>query len=202
MSDTLKSRPIIIISMPRSGSSMTAGIFHKHGVWVGPYHKGDKTNAKGHFEGLPIKDLIKRRVGAIVNKGILAEQHRGFKHELLRILEEHNYSNPWLFKCSAMYYPLFLDFEPHFICVRRDVNSIIASGKKTKFFVNEDAVQPHIDAMDAVVKHHNGVSVYTDEIIKGDYSSLQWALESCGLQMDKAIVDEFVDPSLWHYRSS
>lgn len=192
--------PIIIISLPRSGSSMTAGIFAKHGVWVGPYRKGDTKNAKGYFESLPFKRAIIDRVGPIVHKGILAPKLKGWKADAVMLIKRHGYTGgPWLVKHSAMYYPLWHEFDAKYICVRRDLKSVERSGQASGMLRNPKAIGPHVEAMDYVRDNLGGVDVFTDEIVKGDYSSLERAFDACGLDFNPAIADEFVDPTLWHH---
>ena len=193
--------PIIIISMPRSGSSMTAGLFAEHGVWTGPCRPPGPQNAKGHFESLPIRDEIIKTVGAIVQKGVLAPEVKGWRGRVENIIRKAGYKEgPWLFKSSAMYYPLWHEFNPTFVCVRRNLEAIEQSGKATGYFRRPKAIQPHVKAMDYVRDNMGGIDVFSDEVIAGDYSSLERAFDAAGLEMDERIVSDFVDPSLWHYK--
>lgn len=192
--------PIIIISLPRSGSSMTAGIFARHGVWVGPYKEGDGKNAKGYFESLPFKHEIIKTVGRIVHKGILAPKVEGWKETALKLIRANGYDGgPWLVKHSAMYYPLWHEFDAKYICVRRDPESIKASGKASGYLTNEKAIKPHIEAMDHVRDHLGGVDVFTDDIVRGNFESLRNAFRYTGIPFVPAIADDFVDPNLWHH---
>lgn len=193
-------QPIIVISLPRSGSSMTAGIFARHGVWTGPCKKADSRNERGYFESEPIKRAVIDRVGRIVHKGILAPQVPGWKGQALMLIERHGYTDgPWLVKHSAMYYPIWHEFDARFVCVRRDLKAIEVSGRRSGYLRNPNAIQPHVEAMDYVRDHMGGVDVFTDEIVKRDYSSLECAFTACGLEFDPAIADDFVDPRLWHH---
>ena len=192
--------PIIIISLPRSGSSMTAGIFAKHGVWTGPCINADNKNPRGYFESLPFKRKIIEQVGAIVHKGILAQHDPGWPGIARKVIESNGYmGGPWLVKHSAMYYPLWVDMNPKFVCVRRDLQSIERSGQKSGLLRNSAAIQPHVEAMDYVRDNFGGVDVFTDKVVAGDFSSLERAFDHCGIDFDPAIADEFVDPKLWHH---
>jgi len=194
-------QPIIIISLPRSGSSMTAGIFAQHGVWVGPSKDADDHNAKGYFESLPFKQAIIDAVGRIVHRGVLAPQVPGWKSQALGLIERHGYTGgPWLVKHSAMYYPIWHEFDARYICVRRDLKAIERSGRQSGYLRNAAAIPPHVEAMDHVRDHLGGVDVFTDEVVRGNYDSLERAFDYCGLELDPSIVNDFVDPTLWHYR--
>lgn len=191
--------PIIIVSMPRSGSSMTAGIFAKHGVWVGPARKGDRYNAKGYFESLPFKELLIKHAGRIAPAGKLAKPVQGWREIAENTIAKHGYTGgPWLVKHSAMYYPVWHEFpNAKYICVRRDADEVMRSGKQSGFFRADDAVQPHIEALDYCRDVLGGVDVDTAAVVAGDYSTLHKAFAYVGLEFDATIVDEFVDPSLW-----
>lgn len=179
---------------------MTAGIFAKHGVWVGPCRGGDSRNEKGYFESAPFKKALIEKAGRITEAGELAARVPGWKEGAESILERSGYNGgPWLVKHSAMYYPLWHDFDAKYICVRRDIDSIRRSGKASGYLKSAGAIKNHVDAMDYVRDNLGGVDVFTDEIISGDYSSLRRAFSHVGLAMTKFIVDDFVDPSLWHY---
>ena len=192
--------PIIILAMPRSGSSMTAGLFAKHGVWVGPYRKGDSRNAKGYYESAPFKQSLVDNCGRLAPDGKLAKPVEGWRNIAELLLDDHGYKGgPWLVKHSAMYYPVWHEFSPQYICVRRDLRAVEQSGKATGYFRNSAAIEPHVEALDYVRDNLGGVDVFTDEIVQGNYSSLQPAFDACGLKMDESIVRDFVDPTLWHY---
>lgn len=179
---------------------MVAGIFAKHGVWVGPYQRGDRTNRKGHFECLPIKHAMIKAAGRLTNKGELAPKVAGWKETALQIIRANGYDGgPWLVKHSAMYYPLWHEFDASYICVRRDPESIKASGRETGYLKNENAIGPHIEAMDYVRDHLGGVDVFTDEIVRGNFESLRNAFRYTGVPFTPAIADDFVEPNLWHH---
>lgn len=178
---------------------MTAGIFANHGVWVGPYKPGDHRNQKGYYESLPFKQAIIAKVGPIVHKGILAPEIQ-WRETAERILAENGYTvGPWLVKHSAMYYPLWHEFKPKFVCARRDPASVEKSGRESGMFRAKSAIQPHVEAMDYVRDHLGGVDVFTDKVVAGDFSSLERAFDYCGIEFSREIADEFIDPQLWHY---
>lgn len=53
-------RPIFILGLPRSGTSMVAGLIKEFGVWSGNTVQGGPANPKGFFENRPIREnLIK-----------------------------------------------------------------------------------------------------------------------------------------------
>jgi len=186
--------PIVILAAPRSGSSMTAGLFAKHGVWVGPYRDGDSHNRKGYFESLPFKRALIKHCGRIVKAGQLADKVPGWREIAERILYQNGYTGgPWLVKHSAMYLPVWHEFRPRFVCVRRADSGMRASEKATGMRAD---IKAHKAVMDAV----DGIDVFTDELIAGEYGSIERAFDYCGIEFDPAIADDFIDPSLWHFK--
>lgn len=181
---------------------MVAGLFAKHGVWVGTHWPGDDANAKGHFENVRLKRLIKGTVGPVVHRGVVADPIPGWKAQVLNEIERDGYrEGPWLFKGSAMYWRLWGEFDPRWVCVRRRIDSILASGEATGFFTGPapGAVEAHVEAMDTVRDDHGGVDVDADAVVAGDYSTLECALASVGIEMNEGVVGDFVDPSLWRF---
>lgn len=199
------SEPILIMATPRSGSSMTAGLFAHHGVWVGSYQEGNRLNERGYFEGHAVKKLIKSWHNAIVHKGILAKELPGFRDEVERAIRRDGYEDgPWLWKGSALYHPAFFEFKPKWVVVRRDKEATIASCLKSKLLNTprvREVIDLHHSEMDRLVEQ-GAVEVKTDELVKGDYSSLEAALNHCGIEMKFDVVSEFIDPKLWHYAPS
>jgi hypothetical protein len=184
------------MSFPRTGSSMTAGIFAKHGVWVGPYNKGDKANQKGHFENLDFKTFAK--VTGLT--GIHKCREFQPSDEIIKRFKKTVFTEakePWLFKGSAMYWRLFDDLSPNYICVRRNKKDCLASNQRAGLSTSSPSYDYHNSTMDMLVEK-GGTDVFTDEIIKGDYSSLEAAFKYCGLEFNQEIVDDFVSPELWH----
>lgn len=184
--------------MPRSGSSMTAGIFDIHGCWKGNYNIGCSYNPKGYFENLDAKAILIRRCGKLAQGVIPAEPQSGFKQEILQKLKPEG---KWFIKCSAMYRNAFNEFNPKFICVRRKTEGLIGSNKKTGFMGTGD-----VDKLKMIIDAHNremdisqGVDVYTDQLIEGDFSSIISALKHCDIEPDLEKIRDFVEPKHWHY---
>lgn len=187
-------QPIIILTAPRSGSSMTAGIFAQHGVWVGRCRPGNEYNPKGFFENQDVKNKLKRCFGILKDfKDVYNEGFRPFVEEIAPR------EGPWLVKHGALYWTAWRDFNPKYILVRRPRESVYKSGKAVRFNHSREFIDACIKQLDYVEKHHNGINIYTEDIIKGDYNSLENAFDKCGLQLNQRIVNDFVEPTFWHY---
>lgn len=178
---------------------MVAGCFAQHGVWTGTCRRADSANAKGHFENVPLKQAIIHAVGPVVHEGRWAKPVPGWAGQVKRLIRADGYKHgPWLWKGSAMYWALWDCMDPVYVCVRRNREAIVASGRESGFFqARPEAVDSHIRAMDELVRDHGGVDVDADAVVAGDHSSLERAFDAVGLEMRPRIVDDWVEPALW-----
>ena len=202
-------RPILILAMPRSGSSMTAGIFAKHGVWCGGCTAPNEFNAKGYFENKRLKRELIIRYGKLTAAGPVTDFEErpevvpqdGFAQSVREIIRAEGYrQGPWLFKFSALYWRAFDDFDPLYVGVRRAGVADANLGRVRMFGTPdrgrvERMVRLHYDAIEA-----SGAPVVdTDAVVRGDYGTLQSAFDHCGLPFEPEVADHFVDPALWHH---
>ena len=191
--------PIVILGMARTGTSMTSGIFHHHGVWVGKCNPPSDQNPKGFFENKAVKKLLKKTYGIDLRE--IKEPIPGFRAEVEAILNSEGYEGgPWLVKHSAVYYKAWNEFNPLFVKVRRPVEATFESTRQLHVSRYTDEERKHIidlheKAMDSVP----GPDVFTQDIVLGDYSSLKRAIEYCGLEYNEKIVEDFVDKKHWHH---
>lgn len=172
---------------------MTAGIFAQHGVWVGKSRPGNDYNAKGFFENQDIKNYLKRQFGTL--RQFKEVYDPGFKQFVLDL----NPTGKWLVKHGALYWTAWRDFDPIYLLIRRNIDSVYASCQDVRFQHKMEFLQACIEQMDYVEKHHGGINVYTEDIIKGDYHNLKNVMAACGIEMDKNKVDKFVEPRLWRH---
>lgn len=188
---------------------MTAGLFHSHGIWVGTSRGGNENNPKGFFENTKLKQLQKKIWGWDLQA--LAETppepDPDFKWKALQLIREQGWSGePWLYKQSALYWRAWDDFNPKFICVRRDIEQTVQSnidcglhrGKWSREQLT-DIIESHHREMDIVREVYDGIDVFTDQLIERDYSSLKQAFDYCGIEMKKEVVDEFITPGYWKH---
>lgn len=187
--------------MARTGTSMTSGIFHHHGVWCGECRPGDERNPKGFFEHTAIKKLLKKFYGVDLQE--VKRPIPGFRREVERILSSEGYvDGPWLVKHSAVYYKTWHEFNPKYVLVRRPFDATVESTRELhqgRFpeAQRKQIIKLHNDVMDEIA----GVNVYTQDLIQGDYSSIKKAIEYCGLDYDESVVKEFIEPGYWHHVS-
>lgn len=185
-------KPIVIISAPRSGSSLTAGIFAEHGVFTGTCRPGNPSNPKGFFENIRICNEISKRFKGYVTAGKPCEPVEGWRGMVEKMLEQEGYTGgPWLIKHSAMYAPLWYEFDPYFICVKRDKDAVLKSGHKTGYFkASEESYERHVEIMDSV----NGFDVWPE---KGDFEDFQKMLKYCNIEPELDKIIDFYEPNYW-----
>jgi hypothetical protein len=200
----ISTSPILIISLPRSGSSLTAGIFAQHGVWTGHCKSGDNKNPKGYFENLKVKHFMIKKFGRIVHAGIPADNTKTSRHELEKLILEDGYPNnnqKWLVKFSALYLPPWIEHFPnaHIIIVRRNVESIKQSGKQSGMLVKEKPIPAHLSMMEWAENNFNTSTVHFENLINQDFSEIKQALKDVGIEPKEDIIKKFVNPKLAHF---
>ena len=185
---------------------MTAGLFSKHGVWTGTCRKGNEWNPKGYFENIPLKHILKAMWPGFIADGMMASPKKGFKDKIESAVKEDGYeSGPWLMKHSVLYWRAWSEFNPKWVCVRRDKEEIYNSCKRSRMLAPNhsdqhlrDVINLHDEQLDIVAREHNGKNVYTGELIEGNTKSLEEALEYCGIEFNPEVTRKFINPEYWH----
>jgi hypothetical protein len=188
---------------------MTAGIFARHGYWTGTCRPPDKHNRKGYHENLPVKHFMRCFYKTNVREsrcGRVLQPKEGFKEKAERVILDDGYpddGSPWLVKFGANYYPPWRSVYPEstVICLYRDCEAIMKSGRRS-FKVTKERLAAGFKVMnDALAGDANGSVFRVDyeRVVSGDYSQLTPVFEREGVEMDSAVIDDFVDPGLRHF---
>jgi len=132
---------IVVLSMHRSGSSLTASILQSLGVYIGTELLGTHPSQPyGHFENVKFYrlnvDILKAAGGNWANPppdGAIMAVKPQFKERIIRTIQEES-RDLWGFKCprTCLTIPLYLPYlkDPRFILVYRDPIAIAASLSK------------------------------------------------------------------------
>jgi hypothetical protein len=200
------SAPIIIAAVPRSGSSMTAGVFAHHGIWTGTCRGPNAANQKGYFENVHIRRVMMDWHKSFASNGLLAMKRPGFRDAIQQAILNDGYeTGQWLWKGSALSWPAFFEFTPKWVVCVRPSEKIFASCRRTNIFGKhlsdrelEENIERHQQQINYLVACRQAVRVFTAEVADGDYSSIAKALQCCGVTPDYNIIDDFVDPALWN----
>lgn len=173
---------------------MTASIFAAHGLEhkgnQGCEHVGVKNTIRkwykhDHHHPMPLPDKVVRHLRSYVDS-----------------------LDVDFWKGDAYYYPLWHHMNPKIVSIRRDLDAATASLRAKNHFAaawDIDEVRRvqkmRYDYMDELIAKHGGVCVYTDELIAGNYTSLQEAFDYCGLEFKPEIATRVIDPTQWHFPS-
>ncbi len=168
-------QPIIIVAPPRSGSSMVASIFAANGVWCGEHPLKRMSNTP-----VPYPSFENKAIESVLRLGG-------------RIADAVPDDCLWFFKGGPRWAWLILAQYPDakIVKVKRKQKSILASS---------DAGKKHGRiAQIKQVDKFDGPYIDSDEILKGDLSSIAEAFDYCGLRLDEGIAKKCIHPDLWHH---
>ena len=220
--------PIFITGVPRSGTSMTAGILAEFGVFTGATVPPGVSNPKGFFENVEIRESVL--------KGILKASHfcplgvkslppedfigkfnfgdgKSLKDILRTILTKQGYleSQTWLYKdpkLSLVWRIFNIEFpNALWITVRRNRHNVIRSCLRTHFMArhseNEefwyDFVSLYEKRLDQLNKSVGRVvEVNTDQLVKGDYKPIQEVSKNFGISFSEEKIDKFISIEHWN----
>lgn len=192
---TTTPRPIVLLGAPRSRTSLTAHIFHAHGVWVGRYKDGDENNPKGYYENRDFKKSLIDLAGRdCVHKGFVCKPRVAWPGVCEDVLKRTGYEGgPWLVKHSVMYWPMWSSMNPFMVSIRRDPRAIKESCLSTGYLKDEQAIKAHIAALDDIEENHGAYRLDTDRYFSGDWAQMDAVFSAAGLKFDKDIAERIVD---------
>lgn len=167
--------PILIAAPPRSGTTLLAGLFHYHGVWVGRSRTTQYpgTNSEFGSENIDIKNIFKVRAFKSNYKNWETPfPNFGVCKNLKKLIEEHVPDDtPWLVKTSwcLIFWEFWLNAYPdaRWIFPTRDTLKIV------------DSMNRH----PGMRKHPDGVK----------HQYIAHLLRAAGKLMDKKVNYAFVD---------
>jgi len=177
----------------RSGTSMVAGLFARHGVFFGDTVPGDEHNPHGYYEH---PELIRR-----IDMGTLANWPERF-WEVAR-KEGYEDGKPWALKRGPQAWPWIRLMFPRLIVVcKRPKEQVLASrlrrwpGKKGR---HGEMWRQTRRSLAGVVEQAACpvITLHTDQIIEGNYQRLGEAFKAFGMAFDPAIAAAWIDPSIW-----
>ena len=190
--------PIAILRSGRCGSSMVAQVFAEHGVWHGG-HMSDEGYPTVTYENRALRDLVQTEYGG----DFLSDIRSIFpiRDKIEDIIKGQGYEDgPWMFKHGAQYYTMWEEWEPSFIFVKRPLEDILASYDRCGWLGDrytpdevERIVVRSVEVMDSL----DGIEVFSDQLIDGDYSSLEEAFEYCDILFKQSIADAVINPNEW-----
>ena len=198
--------PIIIMMVPRSGSSMVTSIFHAHGLWVG---RCEPINQFGYF---PFENVdIRLRLRHLVTPDLQSDAriktfnsgcHLGFVRKCIAEIVPPD--KPWVYKTGIDNWCLFDGLYPDmkFVFVKRNTDSVLASlqdKEDSPDLHSRPIIEAKYRTMDELSASRNIPCVHTDELIDGNYTSLEKAFSHCDLSFMSEIAKLIIRPESWNY---
>lgn len=127
----------------------------------------------------------------------------GFREQVVERSMGIDYSKPWFVKHRTEFWPMWWEFDPWFVLVRRDRASTIASLMGCAQYPHQAKMMYERGAtlLDALERWFPGRTcvVNTPRLIDGDYTEIAAAIEGYGLQFDPETTRNIVKPELWHH---
>ena len=176
---------------------MTTRIFHEHGLWVGRYLS---KNGYPGYENADIKDITRGMVDGKVDGQRLIKQ--GYTKEDFHRVFDDRCPEDWVFKTGIDWWDLWQGYPAKFVFVQRRIEGVAMSlhkghGRDLRGSIR--SVTNQYEFMDQMSEKHGIPIVRTDELIRGDYSSIKAAMDYCGLSFDPKIADRCIEVKRWHH---
>lgn len=216
-------RPILVTGLPRSGTSLVAGLLAESGAWVGRTVPGGPPNPRGFFENVALRDGIDKGILRALGMDPLGVRRLPAPDELLPvdnlretvhcILRDEGYdgSRPWLFKDAklTLLWPLWAQAFPQarWVIVQRPVDDVIRSCQRTPFMAQHglgeaqwrdwaEAYLRRLQALRAGVAWWREIASHP--LVQGDTAPFITLTEALGLAPDATRIRAFILPESWH----
>lgn len=216
--------PILITGCARSGTSIVAGITHFCGAWGGDMTGATRHNKKGQFENKAIRDALVKPALRSANFDPLGQRPlptlegmpiaTDWRMLVMATINAQGYrGGRWFYKgakmCLFWWQWHFAFPNARWIIVRREPEDIIKSCLRTGFMrAYHDAagwqkwIDAHIRRFDEMrAAGLNIVEVWPSKIIGGRFGEIKNAIKHVGLEWNRDIVHDFIEPRLWHGKS-
>lgn len=214
--------PILITGVPRSGTSLIAGLLHICGAWKGETVGPSKENAKGFFENMIIRETILKPYIRTINCDPLGQNKLpkiedciidlSIKDKVKRVLlDQGYYRGKWIYKDAKLLltWPLWVALYPNatWIFVKRNISSIALSCMNTGFMRvcgnrkdwmkwAESYAERRLELQKAVGDTYYEFDI--DTIIK-DPEIIKHQVQSMSLTWDTDRARNFINKTLWHF---
>ncbi|MCP4475388.1 MAG: hypothetical protein GY821_12650 [Gammaproteobacteria bacterium] len=217
--------PILITGVPRSGTSMTAGVINLCGAWGGKLAGPTPYNKKGMFENREIVNKMVKPLFIDVGADPMGQKPLPGMDKILNacssdkwrsrfkvIMESQGYNGfdvlmykePKMCLMWELWHLAFPDAK--WIIVRRRSEDIINSCLKTGFMNKYDNregwlfwVRQHIELFLQMWKAElNILEVFPQEMIDGNFLEMKSVIDWLGLEWKEEEVVNFISPALWN----
>jgi hypothetical protein len=217
-------KPIFVLGLPRSGTSMISGSLGICGAWTGSTVPGGfPENPKGFFEHTTIREHVTKKMLADLGYDPLGVRKLppvdiqieviGLSDIIKNILEKDGYEHnkPWLLKDPklTLVWPIYKKAFPDatWLVVWRDEEGSINSCLRARFMNQQSQdrefwkkfakeYQIRIDALKR--SGANVLEISSPEVISGHFEHLRKIVSQLGLTFKESELREFISPAFWH----
>lgn len=170
---------VVIVSAPRTGSSMLTSVFFHSGFYVGDFKQGDEHNKLGYFENKAINTILSLLLSAKDNEdegrkfspvGLKLNSQDVLNHNMIASSVFYNQENIICKNIKYALLPDLLEFYDKVIVLTRDRGDTIKSFLKAPFmshFKDENEINNYLDNFDACLSQISG-----DNVLKITYENL------------------------------
>lgn len=197
--------PVVLFCSPRGGSSLVAGVFVRHGFWVGRTFGGPDGRGTGGYvnhENAQIKQFMKDHwpleAGNHFADATRADL-RGFCRKVIPRDQE------WLFKGPSEYYAVWRHHFPQMraVFVFRDEKQAVEAhvrrrGEKVRQAASE-IVSQRYRFMEAMLRADPlSYRVDADSVVDGELGQFLPVLAEYGIELDHRKAMEGISPQMFH----
>ena len=217
-------KPIFVLGLARSGTSLIAGALERCGAWLGRTVPGTGSeNPKGFFEHIMLREYINKKillnlrcdelgVQTMPDLGNLPDMPNISKliKQIIRA-EGYKENRRWLFKDAKLIllWPIYKKAFPNaqWIIVRRNEEDIIRSCLRTFFMAQHSKehafwkrwADEYLFRLEKLKE--SGVwwrEIWPHDLVRGDLSVLSQIVHDLELQWNEPEVANFISPAHWH----
>ncbi len=221
--DDYFNKPIFVLGLPRSGTSMVSGALAICGAWTGSTVPACQlTNPKGFFEHTVIRERVTKKLLQNFGYDPLGVRKLPPRHfnqsvknlaEIIKgVIEADGYmsNRPWLYKDAklTLIWRIYLQAFPdaRWVIVKRDEKSFIDSCLKAHFMKQHSqsriywrrlakSYQTRLNDLKKSCRHV--YTLNTPEIIQGDLTGLQKLTSELELDFRIKELHDFIKPDFW-----
>ena len=205
----VEDRPVFVLGLPRSATSMTTRCLHMHGLWLGETIAGNAENPAGYFESRSLREGLVKPVLRDLGVDPLGVRSfppwdalpsfPGLKQVMLSAIEKEGYDfrSPWGFKDPklTLIWPLLDRAFPNavWVIVTRARDKVLNSLCRTSFMARHSSSPEYWLPFCAAYDHRldllrgSGAEVHeidSDALSDGDVGQLRPVLKDAGLKFD------------------
>jgi hypothetical protein len=213
-------KEVLITGCARSGTSMTAGILHMHGLFCGSTCGANRYNRKGMFENTAIRNGIVKPYLSLMGCDPMGQNplpdtanlhpFKSLRKEMLDVLSKQGWDGQdWMYKGAKMclFWPVLHEAFPKakWVIVRRADDEIVNSCMKTAFMRKRTTPEEWQEWIDHHKRcfnemHECGLDIFElwpSKFVYGDLSELHELIDWLGLEWNQQAVDDFIEPKFW-----